>query len=350
MAGGVGSRLWPISRQSFPKQFHDVLGTGRTLLQETIHRFEDVCPKENIVVVTNKAYAGLVKEQVPFLEDSQILQEPIARNTAPCIAYACFRIAALNPNANIVVSPADHIILNVDNFQRCINTVLKSTEENDILVTLGIKPSRPDTGYGYIQYKDTQNAEGLHKVKTFTEKPNRELAEVFIESGDFVWNAGIFVWNAKTILKAFSEYLFDLFAIFADGNHHFFRDSEEQFVEAAFAESKSISIDYGILEKADNVWVLPADFGWSDLGTWKSLFELSEKDDNGNSVKGNVSVSDTRNSIVRTEEDKLVVVHGLQDVIVAQFDGVTMVCNKEDEQKVRDFVAEAKKQKGKNFV
>ncbi|KAA6440073.1 mannose-1-phosphate guanylyltransferase [Dyadobacter flavalbus] len=340
MAGGVGTRFWPFSRTHFPKQFHDVLGTGKTLLQQTVERFYGVCPVENIYIVTSLEYKDIVKEQVPFLNDEQILLEPNRRNTAPCIAYACYKIASRNPNANVVVAPADHIILKEDVFRDTIKVALGATRNEDILVTLGIQPSRPDTGYGYIQYIPDKLT--VKKVKSFTEKPHLELAMQFLDSGDFVWNAGIFVWNINAFKKALKKFQPYTAEIFEEGNTHYYLETEDMFVQRAYQHCGSISIDNGIMEKADNVHVVLSNFGWSDLGTWKSLYEVSEKDEHMNVTDGNVILYDTTNSIIKTPKDKLVVINGLDGFIVAEYDGVLLICKKEDEQRVKEFVADAK--------
>lgn len=349
MAGGIGSRFWPFSRVKNPKQFHDVLGTGKTLLQQTANRFSNVCPDENIFIVTNKDYVGLVKEQLPFLSDSQILAEPIGRNTAPCIGYACYKIYQKDPKANVVVAPSDHVIMKEHEFEERIKEALKETSENDILITLGIKPSRPDTGYGYIQYHE-DNKPGIKKVKTFTEKPVLELAKKFIESGDFVWNAGIFIWNVNSIIKSIRQFLPEMAETFEEGVGKYWTPVEDQFIAKAYSQCKNISIDYGIMEKADNVYVMLSDFGWSDLGTWKSLYDLMEKNGDSNVVQGNIMTYNTKNCIIKTPQEKLVVVHGLEDFIVAEYDNVLMICKKEDEQKVKDFVADAKTKKGEKYT
>lgn len=340
MAGGVGTRFWPFSRMDFPKQFHDVLGTGKTLLQQTVDRFEGLCPIENIYIVTSEEYKDRVKEQIPALKDDQILLEPNRRNTAPCIAYASYKIASMDPNANIVVAPADHIILNEVVFRDTVRIALGAARNEDILVTLGIQPTRPDTGYGYIQYIPDKLT--VKKVKSFTEKPHLELALQFLDSGDFLWNAGIFIWNVAAFQKSMRQYLPDIAEIFEEGMPHYYKDSEATFINKAYGHCGSISIDNGIMEKADNVHVVLSNFGWSDLGTWKSLYEVSEKDENQNVTEGNLILHNTTNSIIKTPSDKLVVVNGLDGFIVAEHDGVLMICKKEDEQKVKEFVAQAK--------
>ncbi|GGK58225.1 mannose-1-phosphate guanylyltransferase [Rufibacter glacialis] len=349
MAGGIGSRFWPFSRVNHPKQFHDVLGIGESMIQTTVKRFEGICPPENIFVVTHRDYAYLVREHLPDLTENQILQEPIGRNTAPCIAYACFKIAKRNPNANIVIAPADHVILREEAFKTCIKEALKATAASEILVTLGIKPTRPHTGYGYIQFIG-EEGQALKKVKTFTEKPSLEIAQMFLDSGEFVWNAGIFIWNAQAIIKAFHQYLGDMAETFEEGIPVLDTDDEERFINRAYSHCPNISIDYGIMEKADNVFVILGDFGWSDLGSWDSLYSLSEKTPEGNVIDGNVLTYDVKNCIVKTPQNQLVVLQGLEDYIVAAHDNVFMVCRREDEQKVKDFVADAKAMKGQNFM
>jgi mannose-1-phosphate guanylyltransferase len=349
MAGGIGSRFWPFSRNSHPKQFHDILGVGKTMIQQTAERFDNVCPKDNIYIVTNKLYAEKVKEQLPFLSDDQILLEPTARNTAPCVAYAAYKIFNQNPSANIVVAPADHVILKEEEFKSCISNALFETSKNDIIVTLGIKPHRPDTGYGYIQFTD-KSFGALHKVKTFTEKPNLEIAKQFLESGDFVWNAGIFVFNAQTILSSFKNFLPEMDELFASGNEHYYKQTETDFIEKTYSLCKSISIDYGIMEKAPNAHVLLCDFGWSDLGTWKSVYDISSKDAEGNALQGRHMLYDTKNCIIRTPKDRLVVLEGLEDYIVAEFDNVLMICRKDSEQRVKEFLGDAKEEYGERFV
>jgi mannose-1-phosphate guanylyltransferase len=349
MAGGIGSRFWPFSRTNHPKQFQDILGTGKTLIQQTAARFADICPPENIYVVTNQIYYDLVKEQLPFMRDEQILLEPVMRNTAPCIAYASYKIAKRNPKANLLIAPADHIILKEEAFVKAAKTALEATAQKDILVTLGITPSRPDTGYGYIQYHDSQSLGELLKVKTFTEKPNLELAESFLESGDFVWNAGIFIWNAKAIIQGFEGFLPDVSEIFSSLAPAYYTDQEPEQVKQAYFQCRNISIDYGIMEKAQNVYVLPCEFGWSDLGTWKSLFEVSPKNADNNVLQGEVLTYDTRDCIVKTPSDRLVVVQGLENYIVAEKDNVLVICQKDQEQRIKEFVADAKARKGGQY-
>lgn len=354
MAGGIGARFWPMSRTAKPKQFIDILGTGTTLIQQTYQRFKNICPPENIYVVTHELYKNLVLEQLPELTEDQVLLETCRRNTAPCAAYAAYKIKKKDPDAILVVAPSDHIIMKEDVFVEKINTAIRAAGENDWLVTLGIKPSRPDTGYGYIQFNKNINDdryEGLSKVKTFTEKPNHDLAVTFLESGEFLWNSGIFIWSLKSILKAFDDYLPEISQLFSQGNDAYFTPAEPDFVRNTYAVCKSISIDYGIMEHAQNVYVIESDFGWSDLGTWGSLHEILKKDDNNNAVNGKqVLTYDTRNSIINMPCDKLVVLQGLDDYIVVEDDNTLLICRKQDEQQIRQIVNDVRMQKGERFV
>ncbi|MCP2042338.1 mannose-1-phosphate guanylyltransferase [Pontibacter sp. HSC-36F09] len=349
MAGGIGSRFWPFSRTDFPKQFHDVLGVGESMLQMTMNRFKDICPPENIYVVTNRDYENLVKEQLPELSDNQILLEPIGRNTAPCIAYASWKIAQINPNANLIVTPSDHVVLKQDAFTQVIKKAVEAADSDDVLITLGITPSRPDTGYGYIQYIDG-DSQNIKKVKTFTEKPNLELAQMFLNSGDFVWNSGIFIWNVQSIMRAFRQYLPEISEIFEEGATTLNTPKESNFIVKAYSHCRNISIDYGIMEKVDNVYVVLADIGWSDLGTWNSLYTINEKDEAGNVVGGDVLLYDTKNCIIKTPKDRLVVVEGLEGYIVAEHDNVLMICRLSEEQKVKEFMSDAKSKKGAEYI
>ena len=344
MAGGIGSRFWPKSRSSFPKQFHDMLGIGKTLIQLTYERFLKLCPKENIYIVTNEAYKDLVLQQLDGILEDRILLEPSMRNTAPCIAYASYKILDINPKANIVVAPSDHLILKEDTFLDIINVAINQANEDQCLVTLGIKPSRPDTGYGYIQFEE-QSGKGdlVKKVKTFTEKPDLEMAQQFLESGDFYWNSGIFIWNVNTIIQAFGELLSEVDTLFKEGVGKYNTDQEQPFINTIYQQCKNISIDYGIMEKADNVFVVLSDFGWSDLGTWGSLYTHIDLDASGNAVVGKeVKLYDTENSMINVPEDKLVVLQGLKNYIVVDTGDVLLVVKKEDEQQVKQFVNDLK--------
>lgn len=349
MAGGIGSRFWPMSRTKFPKQFIDILGTGQTLIQQTFDRLEKIIPKENILVVTNELYKGLVVEQLG-IDEEQVLCEPSRRNTAPCIAYANYKIAQKNPNANIIVAPADHLILKEQKFIDVMEKALNFTASNDALLTLGISPSRPDTGYGYIQFDDTTSDE-IKKVKTFTEKPDLELAKQFLASGDFSWNSGMFIWSLASIQKAFEKLLPEMDSLFKEEKDVFNSEKEEEAINKIYAVCKSISIDYGIMEKSDNVHVISADIGWSDLGTWGSIYTHLDQDESGNAVVGkHVMLYDSKDCIVSVPKDKLVVLQGLKDYIVVEANNTLLVCKKEDEQKIKQFVTDIKLEKGEDFV
>ncbi|WP_374948167.1 mannose-1-phosphate guanylyltransferase [Mucilaginibacter sp.] len=352
MAGGIGSRFWPISRTSHPKQFIDILGTGKTLIQNTYDRFLKVCPKENIYVVTNENYTALVKEQLPDMADQQILTEPVMRNTAPCVAYGCFKIETMNPDAAIVVAPSDHLILDEAAFITAIEKSLQTASEKNCLITLGIKPSRPDTGYGYIQYTDQTLNEEFHKVKTFTEKPTVDIAKTFIQSGDFLWNAGIFVWSAKAIVEAFDSHLPEMHEIFAEARSVYNTDEEKTFVHKIYQRCVNISIDYGIMEKASNVYVLPSEFGWSDLGTWASIYQLADKDYVGNAVipSEKVIMYDSSNCMVNVPGEKLVILQGLHDYIVVESNNSLLICPRDQEQNIKQVVADVKSKFGTKYI
>ncbi len=347
MAGGIGSRFWPASRTQKPKQFLDILGTGESLIQSTYRRFTKICDKDKILILTNEDYVELVKEQLPEIQDEQILAEPSRKNTAPSIAYATYKIHLTDPNASIIVAPSDHIIQDEEEFLRIVQKAFKFVEKNDALCTLGILPSRPDTGYGYIQYLEKEIQESIYKVKTFTEKPDKNTAERFIESGDFLWNAGIFVWSIKSILKAFQNNLLEICESFEEIKPYLNTEKEKLAVEKAFAQCPNISIDFGIMEKAENVFVLPSKFGWSDLGTWASLFEEKEKDYFNNVVIGKkVVVYDSSSNMISTPENKLIVIEGLNNYIVIDTEDVLLICNKENEQKIKEITQDIKNKKG----
>ncbi len=351
MAGGIGSRFWPMSRTQHPKQFLDILGTGETLIQQTYNRLKRICPEENIYIVTNEIYKDLTLEQLTGISKNQVVCEPSMRNTAPCIAYANHKIAAINPDANIVVAPADHLILKEDEFVRIINTALEYTAKNDALFTLGITPTRPDTGYGYIQFSDdTATEEGIKKVKTFTEKPDLELAKQFLDSGDFCWNSGMFVWSLKSIQKAFENLLPTMSELFASGEGKYNTPDEAAFIKEIYGTCKSISIDYGIMEKSKNVHVMSADIGWSDLGTWGSIYTHLPLDENKNAVVGkNVMLYESKGNIINVPKNKLVVLQGLKDYIVVESDNILLVCKKQDEQQIKQFVTDIKHSKDKRY-
>ncbi len=352
MAGGIGSRFWPISRTAHPKQFIDILGTGKTLIQGTYERFSKFIPKENILIVTNESYIDLVKAQLPEITDKQILTEPVMRNTAPCVAYGMYKIKQLNPDASVVVAPSDHLILEEDTFKDYILRALDEASRSDCLITLGIKPSRPDTGYGYIQYNTQKIADEVFKVKTFTEKPDLEIAKSFLQSGDFLWNAGIFVWSVKSIIKAFADHLPEMNTIFKEGIGAYNTPKEKEFTQNAYYQCTNISIDYGIMEKAENVYVIPAAFGWSDLGTWASVYELSEKDYVGNAVipAQGVMMYDSSNCMVNIPKGKLVVLKGLHDFIVVEDNNTLLICPRDEEQSVKQIVADVKQCLGNDYI
>lgn len=337
MAGGIGSRFWPFSRNNRPKQFLDFFGTGRSLLQMTFDRFSRLMPVENILIVSNILYRDLILEQLPEIKPNQVLLEPNRRNTAPCIAYAVNRIKSMTDKANIVVAPSDHLIMKEIDFIDAIKTGLDFVEKNDSLLTLGIKPSRPETGYGYIQIDEGDT--NLRKVKTFTEKPNAELAQIFFETGEFFWNSGIFLWNLQTIDHAFHSLLPEVALKFDGGKDVYNTADEQKFIDEMYATCPNISIDYGIMEKAANVHVLCSDFGWTDLGTWGSLYEMSEKDVDANvTLKCKTMFYESKSNIVALPSDKLAVIQDLNGYIVAESDNVLLICKLEDEQRIRQFV------------
>ncbi|MEI6060831.1 MAG: mannose-1-phosphate guanylyltransferase [Bacteroidota bacterium] len=354
MAGGVGARFWPLSRNSRPKQFIDILGTGETLIQQTFRRLTTICPPENIFVVTHQQYYDQVVEQLPAIVPAHVLCEPMRRNTAPCIAYATHKIYKLNPDASIVVAPSDHIILKEEVFTQTLLCALKAATKNNWLLTLGITPSRPDTGYGYIQFDETHAYTpecNVRKVKTFTEKPHHELAVSFLQSGDFLWNSGIFIWSVKSILSAFEMHLPEINSLFKEGSDSYYTENESSYIESAYTVCKSISIDYGVMEKADNVFVLAADIGWSDLGTWGSLYETSAKDANGNAVIGSKPITfDTKNCIINLPSETVAVIQGIEDLIVVEDNGILLICRRSDEQNIRGYVDAVRNAKGEKYV
>lgn len=344
MAGGIGTRFWPLSNSRRPKQFIDIFGTGKTLIQQTFDRLNKVCPAENILVVTGTDFFDIVKEQLPKIKEENILTEPFRRNTAPCIAYASYKIRNKCKDANIVVAPSDHIILDESLFGEYLTKGLEFVNSNDNILTLGIVPHRPEPGYGYIQISDDLTEyEDIKMVKTFTEKPDPELAEIFYKSGDFLWNSGIFLWNVNTILNSFRKHLPNFTTLFENGLKYLDTEKESDFIHDVYYESHSISIDYGIMEKADNVCVLKANFGWSDLGTWKSFHEQSEKDKNNNVVNaGNHELINTKNTIVHLPKEKTVIVEGLDNYIIAEYDNNLLICNRKEEVKIKQFAEQLK--------
>jgi mannose-1-phosphate guanylyltransferase len=355
MAGGIGSRFWPLSRARYPKQFIDILGIGKSLLQQTFDRFTSIIPPENIYVVTNMEYGDIVKEQLPAMPSENVLLEPFRRNTAPCIDYANFRIAMRNPDAQVIVAPSDHLILREEAFIKCVQQGLDFVKDNDALLTLGIEPSRPETGYGYIQAIQKPlkgySTINLRKVKTFTEKPDIEMARVFCESGEFFWNAGIFFWSLPVIMNAFEQFLPEIHLSFQKGEKVYGTAKEESFIRSTYEDCRNISIDYGIMEKAENVYVLSSDFGWSDLGTWGSLYEQLAKDEQENAVNGKqIFLYNSSGNIVNVPDDKLVLLQGLHDYIVVESDDILLVCKMEEEQRIKEFVNDIRSQLGEEHI
>lgn len=354
MAGGIGARFWPMSRTHTPKQFIDILGDGESLIQKTFKRFSRICPEENIYIITNKSYAEIVKRQLPSIQNEQIILEPARRNTAPCIAYANYKIKAKNPNAVIVVAPSDHHITKEETFTEVVINGLNFVKENNKLLTIGIRPSYPNTGYGYIQYHE-ERANSLYSsiydVKLFTEKPALEVAKQFVESGEFLWNAGIFMWSLAEIERAFELHLPEVNDLFKQGEGLYNTAAEEDFIQTTYQVCRNISIDYGIMEKAHNVCVYAADCGWSDLGTWGALYEISEKDSAGNVIGGNKTKTyNSHNCIIRVPKDKAVVVQGLDDFIVIENENVLLICKKENEQQIRQYVNDVQIDLGDKYV
>ena len=344
MAGGIGSRFWPLSKDNYPKQFLDILGTGKSFIQSTYERFSPVIPDENFLVVTNKAYKQLVLEHLPMLHPDQVLCEPARRNTAPCIAYAAYHIQSRCKEANIVVTPADHLVTNEVEFQRIIRLGFDFLAKNqNALMTIGIKPSRPETGYGYIQCGSRRDEVGSRneevvKVEMFKEKPDYETAVKFVSEGNYLWNSGIFLWTLDGIMQAFKQYLPDMVEVFEKGKNDFGTANEQAFIDAHFIESPNISIDYGVMEKSPNTFTIPADFGWSDIGTWGSLFIHAMKDENGNAKRGKVVSVDNRNTIINIEEGTEAIVEGLEDYLVAYRDHSLLVCRLKDEQQIKVWI------------
>ncbi|MTI29886.1 mannose-1-phosphate guanylyltransferase [Xanthovirga aplysinae] len=349
MAGGIGSRFWPYSRNHRPKQFLDVLGAGMSLLQMTYERFLMICPPENIFVVTNEHYSELVKEQLPGLKEEQILQEPERRNTAPCIAYASYKIQEKDPDANIIVAPSDHAVFKEASFVTSIKQALATANKGENLVTIGIKPNRPETGYGYIQYEKGVPGEVV-KVKSFTEKPNEEKAKEFIKSGNYFWNAGIFIWNIKSIIRAFENYLPEIAGLFEEGRTSFNTTDEQAFINSNYGKCPNISIDYGIMEKAPNVYVVLSDFGWSDLGSWHALHEIKDKDEQQNVIEANALTYDSDNCMIKGPEDKLIIVQGLKNYLVAECDNVLLICEKDQVHRFSQYLKDVKELKGAEFL
>ena len=343
MAGGIGSRFWPMSTAEFPKQFHDILGTGKTMIQQTFERIRQVIPTENIFVITNAEYLELTHQQLPELPKNNIVGEPSMRNTAACNIYMANKIAQINPKANIIVLPADHLILKEQTFCKKVKFAFNTVSQNDFLVTLGIQPTRPDTGYGYIQFSN-EDTEEIHKVKTFTEKPNLETAKKFLNDGGYLWNAGIFIWNVKSIVNSFEKYLPKMAKEFQYESYN--TENEKEFIEKTYPNVEKISIDNGILERADNVFVIPADLGWSDLGTWTSVFENAEKDENQNAKSFNSITYNTEGSIIRIKNrEKTAIIDGLKDYIVIDTEKALLICPRNNDQLIKQYVADLESRK-----
>jgi len=351
MAGGIGSRFWPMSRTDFPKQFLDILGTGRTLLQQSFDRYSKLVAKENIYIITAREYVTIVKKQLPEIPDENIIAEPSRKNTAPCIAYIAFKLFKKDPHALMVAAPSDHLVFEQEEFIKTAKNALAFVDHINALVTIGIKPIHPNTGYGYIQHDAVEAAPGVFKVKTFTEKPNIDLAKTFIASGDFFWNAGIFTWKVKNILAAFEKYLPEIYEVFAAEKDNFNTPQETEAIERIYPQCTNISIDFGVMEKADNVFLIPASFGWSDLGTWNSAWENTEKDYFGNAVVGKKVIAvDAKNCMVHVPDNKLVLLQGLDEFIIVDTKDVLLICKREKEQEIKEYLAEVKRNMGDKYL
>jgi len=351
LAGGIGSRFWPKSRTPFPKQFIDILNTGKTLIQSTYERYAGFIPEENIYVITVDEYVDIVKKQLPSINPLNILAEPSRKNTAPCIAYIAFKLMQKDHEASLIVAPSDHLVLDNAEFEKVAMEALNFSAHMKAFVTLGIKPTYPNTGYGYIQHEALSVADNIFKVKTFTEKPNTELAKAFIASGDFLWNAGIFIWQIKNIIKAFEQYQPEMYELFTAEQAYYNTEREQEALERIYPLCTNISIDYAIMEKANNVYVIPSSFGWSDLGTWNSAYDNLEKDYLGNAVAGNnVMVIDATKCMVSAPHNKLLVLQGLDDFIIVDTKDVLLICKKDKEQQIKDYVAEVKRNIGDQYL
>ena len=351
MAGGIGSRFWPMSRTDLPKQFLDILGTGKTLIQQTYERYSKLVPSENIYIVTAQEYVDIVKSQLPNFPEENIIAEPSRKSTAPCIAYIAFKLLNKDPKAVMLAAPSDNLILETDEFVKTAKKAMGFAETVNALVTIGIKPTNPNTGYGYIQHETKEAAPDIYKVKTFTEKPNLDLAKTFIASGDFLWNAGIFIWKVKNILAAMEKHLPEIYDVFVAEKDKFNTPQEKEAVEEIYPQCTNISIDFGVMEKAENVYLVPASFGWSDLGTWNSAWENKDKDYFGNAVVGKkVMAVDAKNCIVHVPDNKLVLLQGLDEFIVVDTKDVLLICKKDKEQEIKDYVAEVKRNMGEKYL
>lgn len=351
MAGGIGSRFWPMSRISYPKQFLDILNLGRTLIQLTYDRFKKFIPEENIYIVTSSEYVEIVREQLPELPIKNIVAEPSRKNTAPCVAYISYKLNQINPGGSLICAPADHLITDELAFTKVCLEALSFVSSHKALITLGIKPTHPNTGYGYIQFEQQPASDNVYKVKTFTEKPNTELARTFVSSGEFLWNAGIFVWQVSNIVKSFEQHLPEMAEVFQAEAEAYNTDSEKEAIDRIYPLCTNISIDYGIMEKADNVYIIPSSFGWSDLGTWNSAHENMEKDYLGNAVAGNeVMVFDANHNMIHVPNNKLVLLQGMNDYIIVDTEDVLLICKKDKEQEIKQYVAEVKRNKGDKYL
>jgi mannose-1-phosphate guanylyltransferase len=351
MAGGIGSRFWPVSRTKLPKQFLDIVGTGRTLLQQTFDRFADFIPVSNIFIITFEEYADLVQQQLPQLNPENILREPSRKSTAPCVAYMAMKLQKIDPNASFIVAPSDHLVLERPAFAQVCQQALAFVGTRPALLTLGITPTYPNTGYGYIQFDQSEVVPSVYAVKTFTEKPNLELAKAFLASGDFLWNAGIFVWKATDILAAFEQHMPEMHEVFAAEAPHFNTANEYEAIQRVYPQCINISIDFGIMEKARNVFIIPASFGWSDLGTWNSAYDYMPKDAQQNSAsQGQLIAFEATGNLVHTSTPKLVMLQGLHDFVVVDTPDVLMVCHRDKEQEIKEYMAEVKKAKGDKYL
>lgn len=352
MAGGVGARFWPLSRTSLPKQFLDIMGTGCSFIRATFERFSSLVPIENFLVVTSEKYSALVLEHIPELKPSQVLCEPLRRNTAPCMAYASYKILKQCPDANIVVTPADHLVLDTTEFRRIIAQGLEFVDGNEKLLTIGIDPTRAETGYGYIQHNKDVTEDGIMKVKTFTEKPNKELAEAFVKSGEFLWNSGIFLWSLKAIIYALEKYLPQIARNFEKGMPYYFTDEEKAFIDNLYPQCENISIDYGVMEKANEVYVAKGKFGWSDIGTWGSIYQNTQtKDEDENCIiEGKAITYNTKGSIISVPKGKIAVVEGLEDYLVVDEEDVLLITKISNEQNIRNYVDDVKTRLGEEYV
>ncbi len=353
MAGGIGSRFWPMSRNHRPKQFLDILGTGRTLLQMTYDRFIDFIPPEQIVVVTNALYKDMVLEQLPDLDPEQVISEPSRKNTAPCVAYAAFRVGEKNPEASLLIAPSDHLITKEEAFRKTVSAAIDRSEASGSLVTLGVKPTQPATGYGYIQFTEASDASdpAIKKVLSFTEKPDKQTAEEFLRDGNYYWNSGLFIWTIPVIKEALRHHLPEMYGLFDSVKDRFHTSKEKEALESIYEKTPAISIDYGVMEKADNVEVVLGDLGWSDLGTWGALYDHLKKDGSENAFVGDHSITrDSFGNIVSSPEDKLVVLQGVKNKVVVESGDVLLICDRDQEQRIKDLVEEVRTREGDRFI